>query len=183
MNDNEIVELYHQRSELAISESRQKYGAYCGSIAQNILHCTEDTEECVNDTWSRAWNSIPPARPVRLSVFLGKITRNLALDRWRRRNSAKNGGGQTSLCLDELSECVSDGGRLSEAYDLKAALESFLRALKPETRRIFMLRYWYMLPVKEVARQCGNTEAAVKMSLSRTRAALREHLTKEGLEP
>ena len=182
MNDNEIIELYWQRSENAISESQQKYGGYCGTIARNILHSAEDAEECVNDTWAKAWNVIPPSKPNRLSVFLGRITRTLAIDRWRAKSTQKRGNGEISLCLDELAECVSNNDSIVDDLILKDALERFLRGLKADAAQLFLLRYWYMLPIKDIALRRSVSEGAVKMSLSRTRAALREFLEKEGIK-
>lgn len=182
MEDNIIIELYFQRNETAIRESDKKYGAYCGTIANNILHSQQDSEECVNDTWIRAWNAIPPEKPARLSVFLGKITRNLAIDRWRKLKREKSGSGQINLCLDELAECVGTQETLGDKLDLKEALDSFLSMLKPQTKRIFMLRYWHMCPISDVARLCGISEGAVKMSLRRTRKLLREYLEKEEID-
>lgn len=182
MNDDEIIELYWQRSESAISESEQKYGGYCGTIARNILHSAEDAEECVNDTWTKAWNTMPPSRPNRLSVFLGRITRGLAIDRWRSCSAKKRGGGELSLCLDELAECVSDGSSISEDFVLKDAIDRFLRGLKPEEAQLFLLRYWYMQPINKIAQSRSMSEGAVKMRLSRTRAALKSFLETEGIE-
>lgn len=179
MDDNTIIDLYFQRSETAIRESDKKYGAYCSTIANNILHSVQDSKECVNDTWVRAWNTIPPEKPLRLSVFLGKITRNLAIDRWRKAKSEKQGSGQIPLCLDELAECVGTNQNFGDALDLKEAIDAFLSSLKPQTKRIFMLRYWHMCPISDVARLCGISEGAVKMSLKRTRNLLRKHLEKE----
>ncbi|MBE6850973.1 MAG: RNA polymerase sigma factor [Ruminococcus sp.] len=181
MDDNTIINLYFQRSETAIRESDKKYGAYCSTIANNILHSPQDSEECVNDTWVRAWNTIPPEKPVRLSVFFGKITRNLAIDRWRKAKSEKSGGGQIALCLDELAECVGTKQNFGDELDLKEAIDAFLSSLKPQPKRIFMLRYWHMCPISDVARLCGISEGAVKMSLKRTRNLLREYLEQEGI--
>lgn len=182
MKDNDIVELYWKRSESAISQSEKKYGRYCGVIAGNILSSKEDTEECVNDTWMKAWNNIPPARPNRLSVFFGRITRNLAIDRYRRNKAEKHGGGQTAICLEELAECVSGSGEFPDDFILRDAVNRFLHELPPERSRIFMLRYWYMYPIKEIAGKTDTSEGAVKMSLQRTRSALKKFLEEEGFE-
>ena len=179
MDDNTIINLYFQRSEIAISESDKKYGAYCNTIANNILHSAQDSEECVNDTWAKAWDTIPPQMPKRLSVFFGKITRNLAIDRYRKAKSERLGGGQISLCLDELAECVGTNQNFGDELDLKEAIDAFLSSLKPQTRRVFMLRYWHICPISDIARLCGMSEGAVKMSLKRTINLLREHLEKE----
>ena len=182
MEDEQIVALYWERSEAAITETKQKYNGYCSVIANNILNSHEETEECVSDTWLKAWNSMPPKKPSLLSLFLGKITRNLAINRARSLSAEKRGSGQLSLCLDELAECVGQGESVSEGLELKNALNDFLRGLKPETRQIFMQRYWYMFSISEIAEKNFMTESAVKTSLSRTRTALKEYLEKEGIE-
>lgn len=180
MEDSDIIRLYLQRDQRAISESQSKYQRYCSVIADNILNCPEDTEECVEDTWMRAWGSIPPQKPDRLSVFLGKITRNLAIDRYRRRKAAKYGEGQIALCLDELAECVGTEECTADDIALKTALETFLQGLDGKTRDIFMLRYWYMFSVRDIAKRLGKSEGAVKMSLQRTRGRLKKYLEQEG---
>lgn len=180
MEDAHIVDLYWQRDEKAIANSRQKYGAYCGTIARNILASEEDAEECVADTWLRAWNAIPPQRPRRLSVFFGKITRNLALDRYRASHSQKRGGGQVPLCLEELRDCVGDSEPMADRLALKELLDAFLLALPSRSREVFLLRYWYCMPVSEIAARCSLSEGAVKMQLQRTRDKLRDTLQKEG---
>ncbi|MBR2913594.1 MAG: RNA polymerase sigma factor [Oscillospiraceae bacterium] len=182
MEDQQIIELYFQRDEAAIAESKIKYGAYCTTIAGNILHRTEDAEECVNDTWLRAWNVIPPQRPVRLAVFLGRITRNLAIDRYRHDRRQKNGGGQVPLCLEELSECVGEEHPITDRIALRELLQQFLTGLSEKQRTIFLLRYWYLLPVDEIAGRCCSSEGAVKMQLHRTRTKLRTFLEKEGFD-
>ncbi len=181
MEDNIIIELYWQRNEAAIDESRSKYGRYCRKIADNILHSEEDSEECVNDTWLRAWDSIPPERPSVLSSFFGRITRNLAIDRFRRERSGKYGGGQTALCLDELSECIGKEASIEDRVALRELLNKFLRSLPERNRDIFLMRYWYMQPVSEIARQIGTSEGAVKMILQRVRIKMRKYLEKEGV--
>lgn len=182
MDDNKIVELYFNRSERAISESRDKYGGQCGIIAFNILRCKEDSEECVSDTWFKAWNSIPPQKPGRLALFLGRITRNLAIDRYRKQRSTKRGGGETTLCLNELAECVGYEETFPEGCSLKELLERFLAELTPQAKEIFLLRYWYVFGIREITERLGVTEGAVKMSLYRSRTALRLFLENEGFE-
>ncbi|MBP1572253.1 MAG: sigma-70 family RNA polymerase sigma factor [Oscillospiraceae bacterium] len=180
MDDKRIIELYWERNESAIKESRLAYGSYCATIADNILHSKEDTEECVNDTWIRAWNTIPPEKPRRLAHFLGRITRNLAIDRYRSGRSQKNGGGQISCCLDELSECIGEENPIEDKVALREILNSFLRLLDKKNREIFLLRYWYMMPVNEIARSFDMSEGAVKMVLKRVREKLRVYLESEG---
>ncbi len=181
MEDKQIVEMYWQRNETAIVESRTKYGAYCGTIANNILHSKEDSEECVNDTWLRAWRSMPPEKPGRLSAFLGKITRNLAIDRYRSNKSKKYGGGQVALCLDELGECIGEEHPIEDRIALKELINAFLTGLTDKNRDIFLLRYWYMMPVGEISRKYDVSEGAVKMILQRIRSKLKDYLEKEGV--
>ena len=186
MDDSRIINLFWERSESAIAETEKKYGRYCGTIAINILGNREDTEECVSDTWMRAWNAIPPARPVVLKAFLGKITRNLALNILEKNRAGKRGGGEGTAVLDELEECVADAGAASlsaEGYVLKDTLEAFLKGLPEEKRVIFVRRYWYMDPVKKIAEDLSVTESKVKMTLLRTRKELAEVLKKEGIRP
>ena len=180
MDDSGIIELYWRREESAIEASRESYGAYCYTIADNILRCEQDAEECVSDTWLGAWNSIPPHRPSRLGLFFGRITRNLAIDRYRRDRARKYGSGELALCLDELGECISDSRPIEDRIALKDAMHRFLTSLPERSRCIFMLRYLYMTPVGGIAERCSMTEGAVKMNLLRTRKKLRGFLESEG---
>lgn len=180
MEDSRIVELYQKRDRSAISESQERYGAYLKAIAVNILGSAQDAEECINDALMRAWESIPPQRPAKLGAFLGRIIRNLAIDRYRQERALKKGGGQTELCLEELEGCIGEGSSLEDRLVLREQLNSFLDALEEKNRELFMLRYWYMMPVKEIAKSCGQSEGAVKMSLKRTRDKLKNYLEKEG---
>lgn len=185
MGDERIVDLYWARTEKAISETAHKYGRYCHYIAYNILHSDEDSEECVNDTYLKAWNSIPPQRPIKLSTFLGKITRNLALDRYKYNSREKRGGGQIPLVIDELAEFASEADPATHIIDdmvLVDCFNRFLAALPTETRKIFMRRYWYFSPIKEIAVDFSISESNVKMTLSRTRNKLKQLLDKEGFE-
>ena len=184
MDDRKIVALYWERSEEAISETSKKYGKYCSYIAYNILHNYEDSEECVNDTYMRAWDAMPPQRPERLSTFLGKITRNLSLNRYEKYSAKKRGAGQTALVLEELKECIPSPEHVEQAVDdmmLEETLNRFLAALPSETRKFFVRRYWYLSPVKEIASDYAVSESRVKMSLMRTRNKLKKVLEKEGI--
>jgi len=184
MEDNQIVNLYWARSETAISETADKYGRYCRCIAYNILHNGEDSEECVNDTYLNAWNAMPDRRPNRLSAFLGKITRNLALKRWEWYNAEKRGFGQVPLALDELQECIpsaSSEDQIVDDFVLEEIFNRFLDSLPKEKRKIFMRRYWYLSPVAEIAKDYSISESKVKMSLLRSRKALKQVLEKEGI--
>lgn len=183
MEDKEIVDLYFERNEDAIKETSKKYGHYCYSIANNILHSYEDSIECVNDTYLKTWNAIPPHRPLVLSIFIGKITRRLSIDRWRHNSAEKRMGDEFAVSLDELENCLGKDTvkeELDEQY-LSEKLDEFLSKLKKEERMIFVCRYWYFDQVKEIAERFSLSESGVKMSLKRTRDKLRIFLEKEGI--
>lgn len=185
MDDGQIVDLYWARAENAISETANKYGTYCRYIAYNILYSEEDSEECVNDAYLAAWNTIPPQRPNRLSTFLGKLTRNLALDRAKYNGREKRGGGQLPLALDELAGCVPSADDTLRAVDdmvLADCFDRFLAALPDQARKLFVRRYWHLSPVKELAADFGVSESKVKMTLLRARNELKRQLEKEGIE-
>ena len=179
--DAEIVELYHARSEEAIAESDRKYGKACYRIAYNILYSHEDAEECVNDTWIRAWNAIPPERPGSLGAWLSAVTRRLALSRYQYKTAAKRQRG-VETSLEELSECVPDGSiTLADEVTIRNAINGFLASLTPSVRMVFMRKYWYMDSVEDIAKAMGMTESAVKVCLHRTRKKFRAWLDKEGI--
>ena len=183
MEDSKIIDLYWARSEDAISESQNKYGPYCGKIAFNILADRQDSEECVSDTFFKAWGAIPPSRPSCLRTFLGRITRNLALDRGEKNAAQKRGGGELDLALDELSECVGEASDIEthlESAELTAILDRFLSAQRPEVRKMFVRRYWYLDSIKDISERYGFSESKVKTSLLRARTELRTELSKEG---
>ena len=184
MNDKEIVDLYWMRSEQAIQETERKYGKYCRIIAFNILGSTEDSEECVNDTWLAAWNAMPDKRPERLNPFLAKITRNGAISRALERSRLKRGGGQIPLALDELAECVPGGWEPEKALErreLERTLRRFVSGLPETERRVFLARYWYLAPVQEIADKLGFTQSKTAGMLHRTRKKLQRLLQEEGL--
>lgn len=184
MEDTAIVDLYWQRSDQAISETDRKYGRYCHRIAYNICASNEDADECVNDTWFGAWNSMPSQRPAILSSFLGAITRNLALDRYRAKHSLKRGGGEVPLALDELGDCVcglSDPEREVEIKELEQAIDRFVDGLPESEQMIFISRYWFLAPVTEIAAKLGCTQGKVKTTLFRLRKKLRLYLQEEDL--
>ena len=182
MEDNRIIELYLSRSEDAIKQTESKYGKYCHTIANNILQSLEDSEECVSDTYMKAWNSIPPDRPSAFKAYLGKITRNLALDKFRHYNAEKRGAGQTVEALEELGECVSaKTGDMIDEIALVELLNNFLASLSTTKRKVFMGRYWYFSSVKEIASDYRMTESKVIMMLHRTRQELKAFLEKEGI--
>lgn len=185
MEDNEILTLYFQRNEQAIGESEKKYGKYCFSIAHRALGTKEDAEECVNDTWLAAWSRIPPAKPDSLRAFFGRITRNLAVSRFRRLSAEKRGGGQISLAADELAEILPAStptpDEEAETKELTEAVGRFLRSLPEKECSTFLCRYYFLYPTEEIAKKQGLKENYVRTLLSRTRAKLKDYLEKEKL--
>ena len=158
MKDSQIVELYWNRDERAIRETSTRYGRYCYAIADNILHDPEDAEECVNDTWMRAWNAMPPQRPGRLRMFLAKITRNLSFDRFQARRAQKRGGGEMPLVLEELEECLPSRDDVEgevQARELERAVSEFLRVLPERECSVFLRRYFFVEPVSQIGRRYG----------------------------
>ena len=184
MDDNKIVELYWNRDETAISETKNKYSNYCFTIANNILHNQEDSEEALNDTWLAAWNAMPPHHPLILSTFLGKITRNLSLNKWRMLSAEKRGGGIVAVSIDELEECIPDERNVRESLEAEIIAESindFLADLKESERKAFVCRYWYFDSIEEIAKRFGFSQSKVKMMLKRTRDKLKDYLINEGV--
>lgn len=184
MEDTKIIDLFWRRSEDAIAETERKYGGYCFSISYHILHNQEDSQECVNDTYLKTWSLLPPVRPKFFQAFLGKITRNLALDRYRYYTAEKRGGGQMELALEELSNSLAGLDTAEAAIERKElvqVLNRFLESLKPDDRIFFMRRYWFVCSIREIARDFGMTESKVKMSLFRSRNKLRNLLEQEGI--
>ena len=184
MDDTAIVALYWARDERALTETAARFGAYCRRIAMNILHSHHDAEECENDTWLAAWNSMPDNRPARLAPYLGRITRNLALDRAEAAGAQKRGGGQANLLLDELAECLPAAGSVEQSYDAAETarvINDFLRKEPAKARNIFLRRYWYCDPAAEIAARFGMKESAVRVQLHRTRQRLAAYLQEQGI--
>ena len=184
MEDARIVELFWARSEKAIEETSSKYGKYCYTIAYSILANSEDAEESVNDTYLTAWNCMPPHRPAILSAFLGKITRRVSIDKWRRRTAEKRGGGEIAEVLDELSTCVPSNQNVEheiETAELAKELNDFLKSIPPIQRQVFTCRYWYLDSIPDIARRFGFSEGTTKMMLYRTRKRLTKYLVKRGV--
>lgn len=185
MEDSRIIDLFWKRDETAITETEAVYGRYCRKIAFNILGVEEDVQECLNDTWLGAWNSIPPARPACLSAFLGKITRNLAISRYRAGHALKRTGDRLSESLDELGEfAVASANNVEEAVDrsaLESAINRFLDSVSEKQRKLFVRRYFYMDSVAEIAQMYGLGQSDVKVTLLRMRRALQKVLEDEGL--
>ena len=185
MKDTEIVALYWDRNEDAICQTQQKYGAYLSKIAYNIVSEFEDSRECVNDTYLKAWNSMPTHRPDVLSTYLGKITRQLSIDVFRKKHSAKRYASEYAISLDELGDCFSDGNTPEKALDAKMlgeAINRFLRTLPDDARNTFIGRYYFFDSLKDVAAYCGMSESKAKSMLYRTRQSLKAYLVKEGFD-
>lgn len=184
IEDSKIISLFFNRDETALRHIKNKYERYLFKIAFNILDSKEDSDECLNDAFLHAWNSIPPNKPRDLCSFLGKITRNLAIDRYRK-NTAKKRYSNMSLALDELSDITLlktiDPSPENDLH-LKSIIDSFLSSLPKQTRIIFVRRYWYLYSVGEIAADLRLPVGTVKSILSRTRKRFCDHLTKEGIE-
>ena len=176
MDDNGIIQLYWDRNDQAIRATSQKYGHYCKAIARNILNSEEDAEECVNDTYLHAWDAMPPHWPEQLSTFLGKITRNLAFNRYKHNHTEKRGGGELALVLDELTDCIID------RQELIKSINSFVRKLPTEKRNIFLRRYWYADSISAIAKDYGILQGTVSKKLERIRKQLKVYLSERGFE-
>ena len=184
MDDSRIVALYWARNDLAIRETKKKYGRYCYAIAYNILHNAQDAEESENDTYLDAWNAMPPHQPKLLSTFLGKITRRISLDKWRSRTAEKRGGSQVTLSLDELMECIPDSKQIDDRLQSEALatiIDHFLRSLPAQERSVFLCRHWFFDPIEDISREFGFSQSKVKTMLCRTRQKLKDYLEKEGI--
>lgn len=183
MEDERIVELYWERNDEAIAETEIKYGKYLNSISYSILGNSADAQECVNDTYFSAWDAMPPHRPSVLPAFLGKITRRISVDRWRKYRAVKRGGGELALVLDELEECVAGTCSVENELDNKElgrVIDLFLEELTDTERRIFLRRYWYMDSIRDIAERFGFSQSKVTSTLYRIRNRLRIRLVKEG---
>lgn len=184
MDDNRIIDLYWERSQQAIAESEKKYGTYCRTVARNILDRAEDAEECVNDTWLRAWDAMPPQRPSALQAFFGRLTRNLSLDRWRRERAQKRGGDRVELALEELEDCLAARDRVEEQVDAQNTarlISDFVRGLPKQDGVLFVRRYWYLDDIQTLAKRMGMGQSQVKSRLHRIRLRLKVELEKEGV--
>ena len=177
MEDEKIIELLWQRSERAIENIDLKYGRFCFSISNRILNNTQDAEECVSDTYFAAWNQIPPTNPKSLSAFLGRITRNLSISRWRSLSAQRRGGGEINVALDELEECIAGPFDLEQ----ESAIQTFCKAISPQERVVFLKRYYFLSTVPEIAKEMGFSQPKVKSILHRCREKLKAQLAKEAL--
>lgn len=183
MRDEEIINLYWERQEKAIYETDQKYGKYCNTISFNILQNSEEAKECVNDTYLKTWNSIPPQKPNILKVYLGRIARNLAINQYERKK-AKKRDYTLEIALEELNECISSNNNIEEELDYKELvniLNIFLSELSQDKRKIFLERYWYLYSIKEISFNNKISESNVKITLLRLRNQLKNYLKEGGL--
>ena len=183
MSDEDIIELYWQRQEAAVSETDKKYGKYLFTIAYNIVHNDQDCEECLNDTYLGTWNSIPPQRPNLFLVFLSKIMRNIAVDKYRSNTVARHVPSSLMQSLDELDESVAYSPSVEEEYaidQLSKLLNSWLCGLSESERFLFVCRYYYADPISDIAQMLGVSERTVFRQLSALKESLRTHLEKEG---
>ena len=183
MTDTEIISLFFERSEQAITELDKKHGSAVARVARNILGNEQDTEECVNDTYLGTWNTIPPNKPSPLRTFVCKIARNLATKKYHS-NTAEKRNSQYDLALDELEEVLSDNNSVEEAYEakeLRASVNGFLATLNDSDRFLFMRRYWYSDSVQDIAKMANSTTNSVAVRLFRIRKKLKLYLEKEGL--
>ena len=184
MDDTQIIALYWSRNEDAITETDRKYGSWCFGIAQRILQLREESEECVHDTYLRAWNNIPPERPNVFRAWLGRITRNLAFSRYRKTHAEKRGSGQMELALEELQTCIPGGSsveEITESREIVDLLNQFLEKLPEKERNIFLRRYWHVDSVQDIADSYGVKQGTISAQLFRTRNKLRIALEKEGI--
>lgn len=185
MKDSEIIDLYWARDQRALTETDMKYGVYCRTIADNILRDPENAEECVNDTWLNAWRSMPPHKPGILRIFLGRITRNLSLNRLKYLTAEKRSNSQGEIALSELSECVPSPHNVEREFDrreLTRIIEDFLVKQNSIKRIVFVRRYWYMDPINDIADKMGISQSKTASILFRMRKDLKDHLEKEGIE-
>ena len=177
MDDQQIIKRYFDRDEQALADTQNKYGKYCHTVAMNVLGNPEDAEECVNDTYLKVWNTVPPKEPPSLKNYLAKILRNLSIDRYRR-NRAESKHIDFEIALHELSECLpAEEETQGEVISL---METFLRGEDALSRKLFMGRYWHALSVKKLANYYGLTQNAVTKRLTRTREKLRGYLAERG---
>ncbi|MDO3411394.1 RNA polymerase sigma factor [Saccharibacillus sp. CPCC 101409] len=179
--EQRILNLFLNKDETAIAEAAKRYGAYCRSISYNILGDKRDAEECVNDTWLKTWNAIPPGRPRRLSFFIGRIARNLAFDRFKAKKTQKRGGEAQTVLL-ELDACLPAAESVEDSLlerELARAINAFLRTLPMSERHLFIARYWHGEPLAQIAKRFGMRENRVKAALFRTRSRLKIHLEQE----
>ena len=183
VDDKELIRLYFDRDERAVSETQRIFGGYLYTIAHNILGSVQDAEECVNDVLMRLWNHIPPAKPENVYAYFAAVARSVASKRYQMKHAQKRGGGETALVLDELHDCCTDPDTVEQQIDSRALRETiaaFTETLKPEQQTIFIQRYYYVCPIEDIAENLGISKSKVSVTLMRTRQKLRKHLEQEG---
>lgn len=182
MEESQIIDLYFKRDEAAISETATKYGAYCHGIALNILSINADADECVNDTYLRAWNSIPPQKPIKLGAWLGKVVRNIAFDLWKKNHRQKRYAGMDQL-LDELQDCIPSPQTVDhviEEKELTEVINEWLLSLSQNDRALFVRRYWIGKTINELAKEYGTTPNSLAKRMYKLRQKLKLTLEQEG---
>lgn len=183
MEDKMIIDLYFKRDESSIKETDLKYGRYLRSISFNILYNDFDAEECLNDTYLKTWNCIPPTRPVIFSAFLAKINRNISINRYKKKNAEKRGGGQYEAALEEIENIFSlNDTDTSNDNDVAEAINRFLKNIEKEKRIMFVRRYWYFDSISKIAERMGYKESRVATDLFRIREKLKTFLKNEGID-
>ncbi len=182
MTDDQIIELFFRRLENAIDETDKKYGSYCRKISMNILSNREDSEEAINDTYLKAWNSIPPSKPYPLKTYLGMLTRRISLNRYEYYRAQKRNLYFETILSEVEQMLPSSSVTDSDEGEITRAVNEFLKGLKKENRIFFVRRYWHSDSLEDIAKLCGCSESKVKSSLFRTRKALRKYLEKEGID-
>ncbi|MBP1538203.1 MAG: sigma-70 family RNA polymerase sigma factor [Ruminococcus sp.] len=183
MQDNELLKMYFDRNEQAISETAEQYGRYCMYIADNILQNRQDSEECVNDAYVTLWNTIPPQKPQSLKAYLAKVLRNAALSMVRKHNAKKRGSGAVDEIIDELREAETDTPEsITDAKMMSELINGFVKGLEKQQRIIFVKRYWYLCPSKQIAKECDLSVGNVNMTLHRLRQQLKNYLEQEGFK-
>ncbi len=186
VSDEQILDQYFARDEQAVRLTTEKYGAYCHSIAGNLLADGRDAEECVSDTWFKAWNSIPPARPLNFKAYLGRITRNEALSLIRKDSAKKRASARYAVSMDELAECLTtEDNPVEKAVDngeIAACINEYLDGQPTEKRSMFVMRYFYLDSIEDIAADLDMRKSRVKTTLFRMRAELKIHLIRRGLE-
>ena len=183
LDDKELIRLYFDRDEKAVTETQRIFGGYLYTIAHNILGSVQDAEECVNDVLMRLWEHIPPAKPENVYAYFASVARSVASKRYKMKHAQKRGGGETALVLDELHDCCTDPDTVEQQIDsrsLREAIAAFVETLKPEQQTIFIQRYWYVCPIEDIAEDLGISKSKVSVTLMRMRQKLRKHLEQEG---
>jgi len=187
MDDPKIIDLFFARDELALDETKRKYGQRLFRSAMNILHNTQDAEECMSDTLLKAWEVIPPNRPVMFGAFLAKIARNLSINKWKAKSAARRGGGEVDLMLSELEDCIPAAKDNTpetqyEAQQTTQAINAFLASIEQTARVAFVLRYFHGESIRHICERFNMSESKVKSLLFRVRKKLAAHLEKEGIQ-